>query len=59
MSIVSFLVSSSLNETRFHEHSSYPMSGSLKNETNPRLIKTSLPFDLVNEPLFHLAISNQ
>ena len=57
---VPFTVSTSLkSETRCHEHSSFPVSSSLKNEINPLLIKSSLSYDLVNEPSFHPAINYQ
>ena len=55
---ISFPVSTSLKNETSHDHSSFPVSSSLKNETNPLIIKTSLPFDLINEPSFHPTISN-
>ena len=55
----SFTVSTSLKNEIAHEHSYFLVSSLLKNETNPLLITMSLPSDLVNEPSFHLAISNQ
>ena len=55
----SFTVLTFLKNEIGHEHSSFPVSSSLKNEINPLLITTSLPSDLVNEPSFHPAISNQ
>ena len=56
----SFLVPTSLkNETGHHEDGSFPVSTSLKNERNPLLVNSSLSSDLVNEPSFHPAISNQ
>jgi hypothetical protein len=63
MSIFLFSVSSSLkNETkvwesnpdpRGYEHSSIPVSSSLKNETIASPIKSSLSLELIPEPSFH------
>jgi hypothetical protein len=58
MSIVHFLCQVSLkNETDNHEHSSLSVSSSLKNETDPPPIESSLPLDLVHEPSFPLPVS--
>jgi len=46
-------------ETRFHEHNYFPVSSSLKNETNPPLIESILSSDLMNEPSFYPPVSNQ
>ena len=54
-----FTVSTSVkNETCCHEHSSFPVSSSLKNKTNPPLIESIFSFNLVNGPSFHPTISN-
>jgi hypothetical protein len=45
------------NETNNHEHGSFSMSSSLKHETYPPPIKSSLPLDLVLEPSFPLPVS--
>jgi hypothetical protein len=51
-------VSSSLkNETYDYEHIYFPLSSSLKNETNPPPINSSPPLDLVPKLSFHMLVS--